>query len=384
MGWDYTRAWLVDGRLEKEGVYFVPHQKVTILLPGQMVLDVAESINIINTGLQTRFLGEGIMVSKAGLVVGCYRFIDNHDNTTMTRMVCFHDALTTPEGTRVTQQQLEEFGTRWIPGTFFDEGRRAAMPKQGQKKGKKSTAAAPSAPAVPRTRAVDLIQLNKDEPVLFSPLGELDAPPLTETPGLALRVGTQSNTQSNRKTSSWLPMNPYPGPVKKGTPQPERLTIVKKHQATGLTKAVKYPHADNVDWNHQDWIRKVNIWARQNYRRSDENDRVESYKDRSRFLQIEREWLVAYVHLQIVKRGVDTFNKHPHWDEATDAFNKEFEGRQIKVDGEFTEPRSARKPLSISSECNRNADIQKLRGLGKKALKRARNELTLRNEDIED
>lgn len=99
VGWNYTRAWLVDGRLESGGVYFVPYQKVTILLPGQMVLDVAESINIINTGLQTRFLGEGIMVSKVGLVVGCYRFTDNHDSATMTRMVCFHNALTTPEGT---------------------------------------------------------------------------------------------------------------------------------------------------------------------------------------------------------------------------------------------------------------------------------------------
>jgi hypothetical protein len=75
-----------------------------------------------------------------------------------------------------------------------------------------------------------------------------------------------------------------------------------------------------------------------------------------------------------VKRGVDTFNKHPHWDEATDAFNKEFEGRQIEVDGEFTGLRPARKLLSISSECNRNADIQQLRGLRKKALKRTRNE----------
>ena len=26
MGWDYTCAWLVDGCLENEGVYFVPHQ----------------------------------------------------------------------------------------------------------------------------------------------------------------------------------------------------------------------------------------------------------------------------------------------------------------------------------------------------------------------
>ena len=76
--------------------------KVTILLLGQVVLDVTESINIINTGLQTRFLGEGITMSKVSLVDGCYRFIDNRDNATM-RMVCFHDALTTPEGTRVTQ-----------------------------------------------------------------------------------------------------------------------------------------------------------------------------------------------------------------------------------------------------------------------------------------
>ena len=75
-----------------------------------------------------------------------------------------------------------------------------------------------------------------------------------------------------------------------------------------------------------------------------------------------------------MERSVDTFNKHPHWDKVTDAFNREFEGRQIEVEGEFTEPRSARKLLSISSECNRNADIQQLRGLGKKALKRTRNE----------
>jgi hypothetical protein len=110
VGWDYTRAWLVDGRLESEGVYFVPHQKVTILLPGQMVLDVAESINIINTGLQTRFLGEGIMVSKVGLVVGCYRFTDNHDNATMTRMVCFNNALTTPEGTELHNNSWRNSG----------------------------------------------------------------------------------------------------------------------------------------------------------------------------------------------------------------------------------------------------------------------------------
>jgi len=90
-GWPF-REW---GRLLRA------YQKVTILLPGQMVLDVAESINIINTGLQTRFLGEGIMVSKVGLVVGCYRFTDNHNNATMTRMVCFHNALTTPEGTEL-------------------------------------------------------------------------------------------------------------------------------------------------------------------------------------------------------------------------------------------------------------------------------------------
>ena len=143
--------------------------KVTILLPGQVILDVAESINIINTGLQTRFPGEGIMMSKVGLVDGCYRFIDNRDNATMTMMVCFHDALTTPEGTLVTQQQLEEFGTRCIPGTFSDEDRRATKTKQGQKRGKKSTAAAPSALAVPRTRAVDHTQLNNNKPVLFSP-----------------------------------------------------------------------------------------------------------------------------------------------------------------------------------------------------------------------
>ena len=108
-------------------------------------------------------------MSKVGLIDGYYHFIDNRDNAIMTRMVCFHDALTTPEGTRVTQRQLEEFGTRWIPGTFSDEDRRATRPKQGQKKGKKSTAAAPSAPAVPRTRVVDLIQLNNNELVLFSP-----------------------------------------------------------------------------------------------------------------------------------------------------------------------------------------------------------------------
>jgi hypothetical protein len=339
------------------------------------------------------------MVSKVGLVVGCYRFTDNHGNATMTRMVCFHSALTTPEGTRVTQQQLEEFGTRWIPGTISDKDRRAdgqsdlapvveqpATPRQALKlkarfgptviigqnnavdKGSGANWAT-GAEAVEGSRSAT--PASDDE---IPPLGELDTPSLTETPGLALYVGTQFNTQFNRKTSSWLLTNPYPGPVKKGTPQLERLTIVKKHQVTELTKAIKYPHADNVDWNRQDWIRKVNIWARQKYRRNDDNGRVESYKDRRRFLQIEREWLVAYVHLQPVKRGFDTFNKHPHWNEVTDVFNKEFEGRQIEVDGEFTEPRSARKPLSISSECNRNADIQQLRGLRKKALKRTRNE----------
>ena len=227
IGWDYTRAWLVDSRLENEGVYFVPHQKVTILLPGQMVLDVAESINIINTGLQTRFLGEGIMVNKVGLVVGCYRFIDNHDNATVTRMVCFHDALTTPEGTRVTQQQLEEFGTRWIPGTFSDKDRRAD--------GQSELAPAVEQPTTPRqalkfkarfgptviisqNNAVDkgsganwatgagavegsrsATPASDDE---IPSLGELDTPSLTETPGLALHVGTQSDIQSNRKTSS--------------------------------------------------------------------------------------------------------------------------------------------------------------------------------------
>lgn len=216
-------------------------------------------------------------MSKVGLVVGCYHFTDNHDNATVTRMVCFHNALTTPEGTRVTQQQLEEFGTRWIPGTISDKDRRAdgqsglapaveqlATPRQALKlkarfgpaviigqnnavdKGSGANWAT-GAEAVEDSRSAT--PASDDE---ISPLGELDTPPLTETSGLAFHVDTQSNTQSNRKTSSWLPTNPYPGPVKKGTPQPERLTIVKKHQVTGLTKAVKCPHTDNVDWNHQD------------------------------------------------------------------------------------------------------------------------------------
>lgn len=520
VGWDYTRAWLMDSRLQREGVWFVPYQSVTILLPGQRAFDAAQSINVMNTGIQTRFLGDGVMVNNVGLVIGCYRFIDNDDNATLTRMVCFHDSLTIPKGTRVTQQQLEQFGTRWVPGTFSDPDPCAVPSRRPSKKVKKpkakgkelngkgqrrslheakakAGAVAPTAPVVPRTQIVDLAQADNDnEPVLIDPsskkrrarsravtieatdgqhqrrskriktqhavsiiheepqLANAIVPELLTTPAptpapkidrkrknteidihsvtrrqskrvkvdrkvgnsdetnqetyfgetegsnsttlasddeapspgelnnlrpikgprLTLQMNPQANKDSSQKKSAWLPTTPYPGPVKKGSPQPDRLTIVKKHQVTGLTKEIKYPRAEDVDWNNQDWIRRINTWARQNYRRSDDNDRVETYKDRSRFLQIEKQWLVAYVHLQIVKRGVDTFNKRPHWDEVTDAFNSEFEGRQIEVDGGFTEPRAARGFLSISSVCNRDPDMQRLRGLDRAASRQAEEE----------
>ena len=89
-------------------------------------------------------------MSKVGLIDGYYHFIDNRDNAIMTRMVCFHDALTTPEGTRVTQRQLEEFGTRWIPGTFSDEDRRATRPKQGSKEGKEVDSRRPKCSSRPK------------------------------------------------------------------------------------------------------------------------------------------------------------------------------------------------------------------------------------------